>query len=195
MSGPEDRCSEFSCEDNCYLSETAAQLRDCLRLLWEQHVYWTRMVILGIAFDLPDLKQTTNRLLRNARDFGRVFGRFYGKEIAAEFERLIRDHLVIAAELVKAAKAGNSSAAADAEKRWYANAEEIVCFLKNINPNWTVHCMRSMWFTHLVLTKEEAVATLKGEYDRSIETFNQIEKEALVMADEFSCGIINQCNL
>ena len=111
---------------------------------------------MGIAFDLPDLEQTTKRLLRNASDFAKVFCRFYGNEIASEFECLIRDHLVIAAELAMAAKAGNNKAAADAEKRWYENAEEIVCFLYHINPNWSVECMRDMWFTHLALTKEEA---------------------------------------
>ncbi|VBB08316.1 Hypothetical protein LUCI_3660 [Lucifera butyrica] len=176
----------------CCLSETEVHLRDCFRLLWEQHVYWTRMVILGIVFDLPDLEQTTERLLRNAPDFAKVFCRFYGNEIAFEFERLIRDHLVIAAELVKAAKAGDSRAAVDAEKRWYENAEEIVCFLNQINPNWSVECMREMWFTHLALTKEEAVAMLKEDYSRSIETFNKIEKEILMMADDFSNGIICQ---
>lgn len=179
----------------CMLSTLAVHLRDCFRLLWEQHVYWTRMVILGIAFDMPDLGPTTNRLLRNASDFAKLFCRFYGHEIADEFCRLLRDHLTIAAELVKAAKAGNSAAAADAEKRWYANADEIVCFLHHINPCWRVKPMREMWYEHLALTKEEAVATLSRNYAKSIETFNQIEQQALMMADDSSNGIICQFNL
>lgn len=181
--------------DGCMFSKEEVHLRDCFRLLWEQHVYWTRMVILGIAFDSPDLEQTTNRLLRNAPDFARVFCRFYGKKIASNFGHLIVDHLVIAAELVKAAKAGNSKAASDAEQRWYANADEIVCFLNHINPRWSVKHMRAMWYEHLALTKEEAVAILTKDYKKSIETFNQIEKEALMMADDFSNGIICQFHL
>ena len=181
--------------DECCLNESEVHLRDCFRLLWVQHVYWTRMVIMGIVFDLPDLEQTTNRLLRNAPDFARVFCQFYGNEIASEFEGLIRDHLVIAAELVKAAKAGKSRAAANAERRWYKNAEEIVCFLNHINSNWSVRCMKNMWFTHLSLTKEEAVTMINKDYDKSIETFDKIEKEALMMADEFSNGIICQFGL
>jgi len=191
---PEHCCEDhpFCGGDGCMLSEAAVHLRDCFRLLWEQHVYWTRMVIIGIAFNLPDLEPTTNRLLRNAPDFARLFCRFYGKEIAAEFGRLLTDHLVIAAELVKAAKAGNKRAAADAERRWYANADEIICFLNHINPYWSVEHMRAMWYKHLALTKEEAVATLNKKYSRSIETFNQIEKQALMMADDFANGIICQ---
>ncbi|SDF42129.1 hypothetical protein [Sporolituus thermophilus] len=182
-------------DNECMLSEAQVHLRDCFRLLWEQHIYWTRMVIMGIVFNLPDLEATTKRLLRNAPDFARLFRRFYGKEIACEFERLIRDHLVIAAELVKAAKDGNTKAAADAEKRWYANADEIVYFLRHINPYWSVKHMRSMWYEHLALTKEEAVAMLSKNYTNSIEIFNQIEKQALMMADAFSNGIISQFGL
>ncbi|HWR45126.1 hypothetical protein [Sporomusa sp.] len=181
--------------DVCMLSEEAIHLRDCLFLLWSQHVYWTRMVIMGIAFDLPDLEPTTNRLLRNASDFARLFCRFYGNEIASEFGRLMKDHLVIAAELVQAAKAGNTKAAADAEKRWYANGDEIVCFLNHINPYWSVKHMRAMWFKHSELTKAEAVATLTKKYTRSIEIFNQVEKEALMMANDFANGIICQFSL
>ncbi len=100
----------------------------------------------GIIFDLPDLEATTNRLLRNAPDFARLFCRFYENETAAELNRLLTDHLVIAAEFVKSAKAGNNSVTADAEKRWYANADDIVCFLNHINSYWSVEHMRSMWY-------------------------------------------------
>lgn len=181
--------------DECCFSQEEVCLRDCFRLLWSQHVYWTRMVIMGIVFDLPDLKATTERLLRNAPDFGRVFRRFYGNEVGAEFCRLLKDHLVIAAELVTAAKAGNSAAAADAEKRWYENADQIICFLNHINHYWSIKCMRAMWYEHLALTKEEAVTMINKKYCRSIDTFNKIEKEALMMADEFSNGIICQFGL
>lgn len=188
-------CQQGFDGDQCLWSKEFIHLRDCMRLLWEQHVYWTRMVIWGIVYDLPNLEPTTNRLLRNATDFGRVFSQFYGAEIGNEFQCLIRDHLVIAAELVKAAKAGNKKAAASAERRWYANADEIVCFLHHINSYWTVGQMREMWYTHLVLTKREAVDEISKNYSGSIQTFDQIEAEALMMADSFSNGIACQFGL
>jgi hypothetical protein len=150
------------------------------------------MVIISIAADSPDLEPTTNRLLRNAPDFARLFNHFYGASIASKFEQLLTDHLVIAAELVKAAKAGNSNAAADAERRWYINADEIVHFLNCINPYWPTEHTREMWYEHLALTKAEAVARLNKDYQKDILIFNQVEKEALMMADYFSNGIIRQ---
>ena len=174
------------------ICEEEINLRDYMRLLWEQHIYWTRMTIISIANDLSDEEATTKRLLRNAKDFERAFKPFYGSRAAHEFGRLITDHLVIAAELVKAAKAGNKAAAANAEKRWYANADQIVSFLAHINPFWSEEHMREMWYKHLALTKAEAVAILNGNYVKGISIFDQIEEEALMMADDFAEGIVQQ---
>lgn len=187
----EDDCDDLDSYQECF-TKAEIDLRDCMRLLWEQHVYWTRMTIISIVNELPDEEATTKRLLRNAKDFGMLFNHFYGHRVAHEFACLITDHLVIAAELVKAAKAGQSQAAADAEKRWYANADNIVCFLAHINPYWSKRCMRKMWYKHLSLTKAEAVAIIAKDYTKSIAIFEQIEEEALIMADIFANGIVKQ---
>ena len=49
-----------------------------------------------------------------------------------------------------------------------------------------------MWYEHLALTKQEAVEILNKKYPESITTFDQIEKEALMIADTLSNGIIYQ---
>jgi hypothetical protein len=43
--------------------------------------------------------------------------------------------MLIAVDLLEAAKAGNSTALEETEKRWYANADEIATFLRWANPN------------------------------------------------------------
>lgn len=168
------------------------ELSNYMRLLWEQHVYWTRMLILSIAFDLPDAEYVTNRLLRNPKDFEEAFIPFYGEALAAQFSELLKNHLEIAAELVKAAKAGNSTAATDAENRWYDNADQIANFLGDINPYWSVEEWQRLLYSHLTMTKAEAVAILNNNFAESIDIFNNIELEALEMADELTQGIANQ---
>lgn len=174
------------------ISRAELTLSNHLRLLWEQHVYWTRMVILSMAFGLPDTQSVTNRLLRNPKDFEAALRTFYGEDIAAKFAELFTNHLTIAAELVKAAKEGNSAAAADAEKRWYANADQISIFLGGINPFWSVREWQRMLYDHLAMTKSEAVDILNQKYEDSINTFDRIEQEALVMADVMTQGIVRQ---
>ncbi len=106
-------------------------------MLWEQHVYWTRLFIISTVFGLPDAEAVTNRLLQNPKDFAAVLLPLYGESIAAKFSELLTSHLTIAAQLVKAAVANDSNAAAQYEKEWYANADDIAEFLSRINPNWS----------------------------------------------------------
>lgn len=171
------------------------ELKNLIRLLWEQHVFWTRLVILSMVFDLPDVSQVTNRLLRNPQDFKAALLPFYGEETAAGFADLLTQHLTIAAELVAASKANDTAAAADAERRWNQNADEIADFLGSINPYWSAAEWRSMLREHLAMTKQEAVDLLTNEYERSISQFDAIEKMALKMADVMSNGIIRQFSL
>lgn len=167
-------------------------LNNHLRLLWEQHVYWTRMFIISTLFDLPDLEDVTNRLLQNPKDMAAAWMPFYGMEISAELEELFMQHFIIGAEVVNAAKAGDNTALVDAEKRWYENADQISEFFASINPNWTIQEWQEMLYSHLALTIDETVYILNQEYENSISVFDQIEKEALQMADMMKRGIIEQ---
>ena len=174
------------------ISKAEQTLSNYMRLLWEQHVYWTRMAIISMAFGLPDTELVTKRLLRNPKDFEAALKQIYGEDIAAKFAQLLTDHLTIAAELVKAAKAGDSAAAADAEKRWYANADQIAAFLGSINPYWSVQEWRKLLYDHLAMTKAEATDILTQKYAESINMFDNIEQEALTMADAMTQGIVRQ---
>lgn len=167
-------------------------LRNRLRSLWAQHVYWTRMVITGIAFNSPDLDASITRLLRNVPDFEATLNGFYGRTEVEAFGALLRDHLVLAAELVQVAKDGDDQAVADLTDRWYANAEAIVQRMFAMNPFWLPRDMGPMWRQHLDLTLSEARQVLAGEYTPSVATFDEIENQAMQMADSFWRGIIRQ---
>lgn len=170
---------------------SAQELRDTLRKLWEQHVAWTRMTIISIASDNPDLQPTTARLLRNATDMAMALKPLYGED-ADKFGELIKKHLIIAAELVNAAKAGNSAIAESAEKEWYANADEIAAFLHSINPYISQEAFKNMLYSHLAMTKAEAVARLERKYAEDIAIYDKIEEQALLMADTMADGITKQ---
>lgn len=175
-----------------HISMAEQTLSNHMRLLWEQHIYWTRLVILSMAFDLPETELAINRLLQNPKDFEAVFKPLYGQDIAAKFAELFTTHLTIAAELIKAAKAGDSTAASDAEKRWYTNADQISSFLGSINPHWSAQEWQRMLYNHLEMTKNEAVDILTQKYADSIIIVENIEQEALKMADMMTQGIVRQ---
>ncbi|QWG63986.1 acetylglutamate kinase [Bacillus mycoides] len=177
---------------NYRVSKNENFLKGYMRSLWEQHVTWTRLAIIGIIFNLPDVNVTVGRLLQNATHMGLSLEPFYGENAVKKYSALIKDHLTIAADLVKAAKAGDQNAAAAIEKKWYANGDEITEFLNSITPYIDKEEFRKMFYEHLALTKAEALAFLNKDYDASVKLYDKIEKEALEMADMITDAIVKQ---
>ena len=174
------------------ISRAALNLSNQMRELWEQHGAWTRMAIMSIVFELRDEQATLRRLLQNPADFADALLPFYGKRNAREFDRLLTDHLVIAADLVRAAKAGNIRRVEQLDRLWHQNAREIAAFLARINPFWSERRWREMLFEHLRQVTQEAITMLQGQYERSVRTYDAIETQSLGMADEMWRGIVRQ---
>jgi hypothetical protein len=168
------------------------QLRMAMHKLWEDHIVWTRNVILNIMDDLPGTEQAVNRLLQNQDDIGNAVKPFYGEAGGKELTRLLREHITVAADLLKAAKVGNNSLFESTNKKWGANADEISVFLSKANPNWKPEDMKKMMHDHLTLTTEEAVARLKKDYAADIKAYDKVHEEILMMADMLTDGIIKQ---
>lgn len=179
----------------CSYSQHQVNLMHQLRMLWGQHVHWTRSFIISTAADLGDLDAVTARLLRNPADFAKVLHQFYGAKGADRFQELFTQHLLIAADLVQAAKRGDTAAADAARKKWYENADDLSAFLAQINPFWNKAEWQELFYSHLRMTEKEAVLRLAGSYAEDIKLYDMIEEEALEMADAMSLGIIKQFSL
>jgi hypothetical protein len=173
-----------------------ASFHDAMRKLWEDHVTWTRQFIVSAATEsgnLADIGPTTDRLLANQADIGNALRPFYGDAAADQVTELLRDHILTAAELVAAAKAGDSGAVDAASKAWYANADDIAVALNGLNPkHWPLDEMKAHMREHLDLTLEEAVARLQGRYADDIAAYDRIHVQILGMADMLSDGIVAQ---
>lgn len=170
-----------------------AAFHDAMRQLWEDHIAWTRLYIVSAAAGLPDADATAGRLLANQVDIGNAIRPFYGDAAGERLTALLREHILIAADLVTAAKAGNGAAADTASTRWYANADTIADFLSGANPaHWPREALRAEMHHHLALTLQEAQARLRGDWAADIAAFDAIHQHILRMADVLSAGIVSQ---
>jgi hypothetical protein len=175
------------------LDETkVTELRIGLHDLWVEHVVWTRQYIVAAAADSPDASFAAERLLTNQDEIGDAIKPYYGDEAGAQLTILLKDHILIAVNLLEAAKAGDAEAVEEIEENWYANGDDIATFLSEANPNWTKEDMVSMINEHLTLTKTEAVARLTGDYATDVETFDALYVHGVSMADAFTDGIVKQ---
>jgi hypothetical protein len=172
---------------------TKRAFHDGMRQLWVDHVTWTRLFIVSFVADLPDLQATTDRLLQNQVDIGDAVKPFYGRAAGNQLTALLEEHILTAADLLGAAKAGDTAAFEQAKEAWYTNARQIAAFLREANPDhWRLADLRTMMREHLDLTLQEAAEQLGGDYVASVATYDAVEAEILHMADMLSSGIIKQ---
>jgi hypothetical protein len=173
--------------------EKQVSFRNVMRVLWEDHIVWTRLYIVSVAADLPDKEVAARRLLRNQADIGNAIKPFYGRAAGDKLTELLRGHILTAAELLAAAKADDSSKMKAASDRWYANADEIAVFLSGANPrHWPAAEMKGMMRGHLDLTLQEASARLKGDWSADVAAYDKVHTQILHMADMLSTGMIRQ---
>jgi hypothetical protein len=168
------------------------ELQIAMNKLWEDHVTWTRNVILCLVDGLPGTDQAVNRLMQNQVDIGNAIKPYYGDDAGTKLTGLLKVHITIAAEVVTAAKTGDKMALDSANVKWYANADEISAFLSSANPNWPLADMQLMMNDHLKLTTDEAVQRIKKDYDADIKAYDKVHDEILLMSAMLADGIIKQ---
>jgi len=173
-------------------SPEALSLQLALRRLWADHVIWTREYVVAAIADSPDAQAVAGRLLANQGHIGNAVVPFYGEAAGTALTELLKQHILVAVELIEAAKAGDQDRFADADQRWDANARDIASFLSSANPNWPERDVVDLLGQHLKLTKDEATARLQQRWADDIEAFDQIFTEILTVSDVLSAGIVRQ---
>jgi hypothetical protein len=171
----------------------AVSLKTAMSRLWSDHVVWTRDYIVAALAGAADAEAAANRLLKNQEDIGNAVVPIYGDEAGKALTDLLKQHILIAVELVDAAKSGDNEKFQENDRKWTDNAEEIATLLSGANPeNWPKADVVDLLRQHLELTKGEVVARLEQNWEKDIEAFDQIFTEILTVADVLTSGIINQ---
>jgi hypothetical protein len=170
----------------------SAKLRQDMRKLWTDHTVWTRDYIIAAVGDQPDAPAAATRLLKNQDDIGNAIAGYYGKAAGDKLTALLKDHINIAVDVVKFAKAGDKANQAQADAKWHKNAEDIADFLAKANPNWPKATLVDMMNKHLSTTTDEVVARLTKNWDADVRAWDAVYDHILVMSDALSDGIIKQ---
>ena len=83
------------------------ELKLAMRKLWEDHIVYTRNYIISALAELADVGAIANRLLKNQDDIGNAIKPLYSDDAGNKLSALLRDHILIATEVVKAGQGGN----------------------------------------------------------------------------------------
>jgi hypothetical protein len=168
-------------------------LHDTMRQLWEDHIVWTRLAIISLTTGSPDTEATVGRLLKNQVDIGNAVKPFYGKAAGNKLTAELRRHILIAADLIAAAKVGDQAKLAEEQARWAKNADDIAAVLASVNPRFfKLAVLKAEMQMHLKLTAEEAVARLQGNWAADVAAYDKIHRHILHMSDYLSTGLVKQ---
>lgn len=175
-----------------WISMNQVQLLKQMNLVWEQHIMWTRMLLISIAENLKDLDATQARLLRNPKDIADIFRKYYGNVVANKIQQLLTEHLTIGKDLIVALKNKNQEQTTMLNTKWYQNADEMAEAFSSINPFYPKEEIRNMLYEHLRLTTSEVNNRLQGNYVADINSYDMVQREILKMSQFFVNGIVKQ---
>ncbi|GIP23166.1 glycosyltransferase [Paenibacillus sp. J22TS3] len=179
-------------KDTTCLSPKMVQLKVDMQKVWIDHTIWTRSYIVSAVSNRPDQKDVLDRLLRNQQDIGNVIKPYYGEAAGNKLADLLREHILIAAKIVEAAKSGNQENVKKLEADWHRNADDIAKFLSAANPNWQFKELQDMLYTHLQLITEIVLECLKGNWKADIAATDKNEVHMIHLADILTEGIVKQ---
>jgi len=178
---------------NVYAATSRSNFQDAMRRLWSDHVAYTRLFIVSAASGSADKDATTQRLLQNQAEIGNAVAEFYGRDAGNKLTALLKDHIMIAASIVAAAKAGDNAKVTSENKRWHDNAVDLAKFLHGANPkHWPEATLQTALFKHLDQTLSEASNELKGNFPASMKDYDEAMTHMLMVADTLTDGIIAQ---
>ncbi len=168
-------------------------LREAMRKLWSDHVFWTREYVVA-AIDGPEgvAQAAAARLMKNQEDIGNAVAAYYGTSAGSRLTALLKEHIQIAVELVSAAKAADQPKVQQASARWTQNADAVAAFLSQANPNWPRQALVDAMRMHLDTTTKEVTARLHKDYPADVAAFDAVYQHILHMSDVLADGIVRQ---
>lgn len=172
--------------------DAADVLKQDMRKLWTDHVVWTRAYIVAAVADQPDAQAAANRLMKNQEDIGNAIGSIYGAPAGQQLTTLLKEHISIAVDLIKAAKAGDKAGQQAADAKWQQNGVAIADFLSKANPNWPRATLVDLMKGHLTSTTNEVVARLTKNWDADVRAYDEVYRHILMMSDALADGIVKQ---
>jgi hypothetical protein len=176
-----------------FITQSEVKFHNEFRRLWFDHVLWTSNYITSATTaGAEDQKQVLARLLRNQEDIGNAIKPIYGEDAGKKLTDLLKEHIVIAGEIVDAAKAGKGDMVKQLDKEWHRNADDIAEFLSGANPNLKMEDLKKLLYMHLELVTNDLSASLVKDWDARITAIDEGVTHIIIMSDAISEGIVKQ---
>lgn len=163
-----------------------------LRQLWSQLAIWSRSLIVSIAAGLGDIQMITDRLMFLPESFSKVLGKYFEPQDADRFGELLQEHISTMTALFTAEKNKDDALVNRETKNLYANAVRMAEFLAGANSYWDEEQWKGLLSDYIEMLIADLVARMAGEYAKEIDIFDDLQTQAIKIADYMSRGMMQK---
>ena len=159
-------------------------------LLWDDHFYLTRQVVIAAVGESSCLGVDVEALNHNQERIGQNFARLTcNKKAGKQLTEKLLEHIEIAIQIVLSAIAGDLIRVIQQYELWIINAKEIAAIYAKYNHCIKYRIIEEMMLEHLETTFAEAVAIIFGDCEQSTERGNialaHVREMAIYIASKF----------
>jgi hypothetical protein len=169
------------------------ELRQALRDLWIDHVFWVRNVAYSTRMgDMAAAKVAEEDVVANAKAIAGAIAPLYGQPASDKLFGLLAGHYGAVKEYMNASYAGNQAAKEAASGKINANADEIAGFLSSANKNWPKRTLVSLLIAHGAHHMAEIDDFAMNDYRGEAEIWEAMKTHMYMIADALAAGIVKQ---
>ncbi|MEL7603143.1 MAG: hypothetical protein AAGU77_08290 [Bacillota bacterium] len=168
-------------------------ISNAIRRLEVDNTSWVTALMYTILFGPPaGIEDIRQRLLRNAEDFGRLFGQIYGPEVGDHMKSIMERYLDGSIALIEAYRDEDLTAIQESRGVLYDIADELALLFSSVNPYWDRYSVQAVLYKIIYGNEEEILRIKNRDYARSIQAHDELQTLLYEFSDELAAGIIRQ---
>ena len=138
---------------------------------------------------MPDQQELVTALIDNAEEIADLFGRYYPENTVNSLRDLLVRQVELTGGLITQKKEGRTKDTVEQVRRLNENADRIAELLASATPEYEESVLKEMFRMHVDLTGQEISERLAGNYEKDLQTFWNIQRQIIAMADYFANGL------
>ena len=170
------------------VENTTKQNQD-FRKAWVHLVFWIRMYLLSVVDNLEDKDAVAERVRKVPQEMIDIFKMYAPDSVTDPLNQSLSDFVNDTTSLIDAVKEGDVEKSDRTEAKINLDIAQLASAYSNLNSAYANADIQKMLKEYLALTKQEITARMTADYEKDVQTVDELEAAVLRLADYLSNGV------
>ena len=170
------------------VKNTTKQNQD-FRKAWVHLVFWIRMYLLSVVDNLEDKDVVAERVRKVPQEMIDIFKMYAPDSVTDPLNQSLSDFVNDTTSLIDAVKEGDVEKSDRMEAKINLDIAQLASAYSNLNSAYANADIQKMLKEYLALTKQEITARMTADYEKDVQTVDELEAAVLRLADYLSNGV------